>query len=487
MIFLKFKFLFVLCFYGALFSMNPGFGDHRFKLSNIPTNYRDTLSLNVYIFCKTGDQKEATPAIMQLVKHVFKGTSLTWSFPNDVIYKILNYSVKKDCLIGLKHQIVYNFKALKKNALLSVLNAPIVDFSMRAYIRSSRRQMSRAVGNSIDKISSFEPDNAGLYSSDIAIRITTTQPEVSDNDIKSLKESGLIFFDGTPTFLEQEVFDAKFRWTNEKQKLHDQAAGKTTFSFSQVDRNEAGYSEKKCFDYNFYKTFNAHPKYSLSFKNRSADYNHFGQEHGPKNTSPCVLTVFDRETNKEFDGFEFDDYIENCFCCGNLLIVELMQKTILATGYSTQIQFCSNHRVGIYNLKTKELINLLPLALSKKTGNGKTVCPLYELAYVDNEKIYLRILENGAIISMNYYHQSRKYSSDEFFVDDVEPVSNAKPIPDFENPVEKSVLPAPGLERPIPLFSRIKNYLIRLFISYLNYYLSLNQSYDIILKLIVKD
>ncbi len=342
------------------------------------------------------------------------------------------------------------------------LKGPIVDFSMKAYIRGDRRQESLLIGLSQEKIALIEPDNAALAVSDIATRITTTAKEVTNEDILNLKNAGLIFFNGNTHFLTQSQFDDVFKFTNEKREQYNHLTGATTFCFSPSFIGTARH-----LDYNFYKSFNGHPKYSLSFNNRQFDYSIDWKGLTAIDTTKCVLSVFDRELKKNVFTIEFDDYIQNCFCSDNLIFVECMKKVIYNFGYSASTESCDNHRIEIYDVESQKLLTLLPLAFSENTNDAKVAKPRCELAYVDNEKIYLRILENGTVVGLNYYSSGATLPLNSIFVND-------------------SVLHQRSF---LTILKEYGANLFAFFLSfyYLNSYVFTNQKHDLLFKLIVKE
>lgn len=343
---------------------------------------------------------------MQLVKHVFKNNVLKFSFPDEVIYKILNYTVKY-CLISRYLIDIKNFEQLKQNCLKSVLQKPIIHFSIKPYCCTVIRQRLYMVSNHNYKL----PDDQEIIRGKFAFCISAVSlDDITKNAIVDLKKIGLIHFDAELMYANEDDFNRQFIFSD--QKRVEEGADHNIYAFSISDKQEYAY-----YSYLFYKTFNAHPHISLIFENRYSDMDYNNQIRDD-DLKKCFVKLFDRNVNAQCGLFEFDDYIKNCFCSENLLFIELVEQKIQATGYGRIFQKRSNHRIEIYDIQTHEKIFKFSLALAKKIDNKSPEGFLSELVYVDREYIYLKKIENNKVFSVKYYDTISNISFENFFIED---------------------------------------------------------------------
>lgn len=462
--------------------MNLDFHNYRFKINDIPQKYHDQLSLSVYLMCTYSDQKDSTVGIMQLVKHVFKDrtlkvsndTTLKVSFPDEVVYKILHYAIKY-CLIGRQTFHSVNFEELKQSRLKSVLQPPILDFSIKPYYCRSIRQSAFMLGFRKYLL----PDDYALKEAVYAFCISAVDvKDITEDFIVGLKKSGLIYFDGKLIFKNEDNFNQEFIFSDQKRIVDQNDHEIYTFSMNNQDQHAY-------FSYLFYKTFNAHPEISLIFDNRYSDINCNGviTSEGKKK---CFVKLFDRNINAECGLFEFDDYIKNCFCSGKLLFVELVEQKIQANGCSRLFKERLNHRIEIYDIETHEKIFVLPLALSgKKIGDKKIEAFLYALVYIDDQYLYLQKIQDKKVFSVNYYSKISDCSLENFFYSEDKQKLIQKNKTSEELP-EKTVSHKKSYLQSFLYF--VKGRLAKFLEHIFNVCFSLHEKeLEIILKLIVKD
>jgi hypothetical protein len=397
-----FKPSFTTLFCASLFGMediNPPFFKDGFNLNCLPKKYsEDELTRKAYVLFKGSAQPEKAVDVMQLVKKL-----ATLQFPKEIIVKILNYSVTSSFFIAKHHYMeCMNLEKIRTDAINSALKAPIVGLSMKAYLNNNKRQKMNWVGATNAEISEYEPDFLSLMAQNIAVSITVqTGQEITKESLQDLKNNGLIFHEDLLSLLPLQEFNANFLLTNAQREIVNQENKTTRYCLNSSQKTT----------YAWYKYFNANPRYSLSIENRYANYGIIyegtdNEEYGGENREKCILKIYDR--TKQIDGkldermISFDDYIGSCFCSNNMLFIELMEKRIFASGHGSQIQSRKNHRIVIYDLITETPLNSLPIPLFK-APNHLILYPMYELAYVDDQNIYLHDIQKNRIVALRYY------------------------------------------------------------------------------------
>ncbi len=122
-----------------------------------------------------------------------------------------------------------------------------------------------------------------------------------------------------------------------------------------------------------------------------------------------AITFFDRHDQAII--WEFDDYVQKAFQLRKILLIELIDEMIEFSNKkrpwesSCQQRHCErfsppkNHRIEVYDLKTKKKLSVLPFPLVKPYKFDRF---LYSLADVDRNNIYLHDHRNNQSISLPY-------------------------------------------------------------------------------------